>query len=204
MDSQHSGVVGDVRFRGLPGVSSGGSERLQRNAHGREYFQSGRRGVWRMRLAGRISRHDSFDWTNSCGTHHHLPHSANVSARPARRMRGSRAAAIVDGCGALARHGNKLLMNITALAGGVGASKLLRGLARAGASSELTVIVNTGDDIVLHGLRISPDLDIVAYTLAGVVNPTNGWGLRGGTFADLERLRVLGREACLLPGDRDR
>jgi len=94
-------------------------------------------------------------------------------------------------------------MKITALAGGVGASKLLRGLARAGASSELTVIVNTGDDIVLHGLRISPDLDIVAYTLAGVVNPKNGWGFRGDTFAALERLRALGREAWFHLGDRD-
>jgi len=94
-------------------------------------------------------------------------------------------------------------MKITALAGGVGASKLLRGLARAGASSELTVIVNTGDDIVLHGLRISPDLDIVAYTLAGVVNPKTGWGLRGDTFAALERLRALGREAWFHLGDRD-
>src|SRR5260370_35241303 len=105
-----------------------------------------------MRLAGRILHDDWFDWTNSWGTHHHLPHSANVSARPARRMRGSRAAAIVDGCGALARHGNKLLMKITALAGGVGASKLLRGLARAGASPEPTVIVTTGASMAVHGI----------------------------------------------------
>ncbi|HYL10280.1 MAG TPA: 2-phospho-L-lactate transferase [Candidatus Acidoferrales bacterium] len=94
-------------------------------------------------------------------------------------------------------------MKITALAGGVGASKLLRGLARAGIERDLTVIVNTGDDIVLHGLRISPDLDIVTYTLAGVVNSTTGWGFRGDTFAALERLRALGREAWFHLGDRD-
>ena len=94
-------------------------------------------------------------------------------------------------------------MKITALAGGVGASKLLHGLARAGASEELTVIVNTGDDIVIHGLRISPDLDIVTYTLAGVVNPKTGWGFRGDTFAALERLRAFGRPAWFNLGDRD-
>jgi LPPG:FO 2-phospho-L-lactate transferase len=94
-------------------------------------------------------------------------------------------------------------MKITALAGGVGASKLLRGLARAGVERDLTVIVNTGDDIVLHGLRISPDLDIVTYTLAGVVNSKTGWGFRGDTFAALERLRALGREAWFHLGDRD-
>jgi len=59
---------------------------------------------------------------------------------------------------------------ITALAGGVGASKLLLGLHDAMDPRDLTVIVNTGDDITLHGLRISPDLDIVTYTLAGIVD----------------------------------
>lgn len=94
-------------------------------------------------------------------------------------------------------------MKITALAGGVGASKLLRGLALAGESSGLTVIVNTGDDIVLHGLRISPDLDIVTYTLAGRANAKTGWGLRGDTFGALEELRAFGREAWFRLGDHD-
>ena len=59
-------------------------------------------------------------------------------------------------------------MKIAALAGGVGASKLLLGLNRAMDPLQLTIIVNTGDDVVLHGLAISPDIDIVTYTLAGI------------------------------------
>lgn len=94
-------------------------------------------------------------------------------------------------------------MKVTALAGGVGASKLLLGLAEVGDPRELTVIVNTGDDIVLHGLFISPDLDIVTYTLAGIVNPKTGWGYHGESFALLERLGVFGRETWFHLGDRD-
>jgi LPPG:FO 2-phospho-L-lactate transferase len=94
-------------------------------------------------------------------------------------------------------------MNITALAGGIGASKLLSGLVKVMDPRDLTIIVNTGDDIVLHGLRISPDLDIVTYTLAGVVNPKTGWGFRNETFVVLKRLRELGREDWFHLGDRD-
>ena len=65
-------------------------------------------------------------------------------------------------------------MEIFALAGGVGASKLLVGLAHATAPENLTIVVNTGDDLEMHGLTICPDLDIVTYTLAGVVNPATG------------------------------
>jgi len=93
-------------------------------------------------------------------------------------------------------------LKITALAGGVGASKLLLGLYHEMDSSLLTVIVNTGDDIVLHGLKISPDLDIVTYTLAGVVG-VRGWGLRGEMFRALEHLRAFGRETWFNLGDRD-
>jgi LPPG:FO 2-phospho-L-lactate transferase len=92
---------------------------------------------------------------------------------------------------------------VTALAGGIGASKLLLGLYEAMDPHDLTVIVNTGDDIVLHGLKISPDLDIVSYTLAGVVNPATGWGMRGETFHFLKRLAVFGRETWFNLGDRD-
>jgi len=67
----------------------------------------------------------------------------------------------------------------------------------------LTIIVNTGDDIELHGLKISPDLDIVTYTLAGVVDPAKGWGLRGETFYALKRLAVYGRANWFNLGDRD-
>jgi len=94
-------------------------------------------------------------------------------------------------------------LRITALAGGVGASKLLLGLYQVTDPGQLTIIVNTGDDIVLHGLRISPDLDIVTYTLAGIVDPAKGWGYRGETFHALKRLAVYGRENWFNLGDRD-
>src|SRR5258707_9255411 len=92
---------------------------------------------------------------------------------------------------------------ITALAGGVGASKLLLGLHDVIDPRDLTVIVNTGDDIVLHGLKISPDLDIVTYTLAGIVDDAKGWGLREETFHALECLAVFGRSNWFNLGDRD-
>src|SRR6267143_4525976 len=92
---------------------------------------------------------------------------------------------------------------ITALAGGVGASKLLLGLYDVMDPRELTIIVNTGDDIVLHGLKISPDLDIVTYTLAGIVDPKKGWGLRAETFHALQHLAAYGRPSWFNLGDRD-
>jgi len=94
-------------------------------------------------------------------------------------------------------------MDIVALAGGIGASKLLLGLNRVMDPRELTVVVNTGDDIVLHGLSISPDLDIVTYTLAGLVNPETGWGFRDETFRALEQLAVYGGPKWFHLGDRD-
>ena len=93
--------------------------------------------------------------------------------------------------------------NITALAGGVGASKLLLGLYDVIDPRDLTVIVNTGDDITLHGLKISPDLDIVTYTLAGIVDDAKGWGYRGETFHALKRLAAFGRINWFNLGDRD-
>jgi len=92
---------------------------------------------------------------------------------------------------------------ITALAGGVGASKLLLGLYEVMDPRALTIVVNTGDDISLHGLKISPDLDIVTYTLAGIVDPTKGWGFRGETFHALKRLAAFGRANWFNLGDRD-
>ena len=94
-------------------------------------------------------------------------------------------------------------LKITALAGGVGASKLLLGLCQTMDPRLLTIIVNTGDDIVLHGLKISPDLDIVTYTLAGIVDPAKGWGFRGDTFHALKRLAGFGRANWFNLGDRD-
>jgi LPPG:FO 2-phospho-L-lactate transferase len=92
---------------------------------------------------------------------------------------------------------------ITALAGGVGASKLLQGFYEVMNPTQLTIIVNTGDDIVLHGLKISPDLDIVTYTLAGIVDPKKGWGLRSETFHALKHLAAYGRPSWFNLGDRD-
>src|SRR2546426_5564871 len=94
-------------------------------------------------------------------------------------------------------------LKITSLAGGVGASKLLLGLYEVMDPRLLTIIVNTGDDIVLHGLKISPDLDIVTYTLAGVVDSKKGWGLRAETFHALKHLAGYGRPNWFNLGDRD-
>jgi LPPG:FO 2-phospho-L-lactate transferase len=92
---------------------------------------------------------------------------------------------------------------ITALAGGVGAAKFLTGLAKLVKEEDLNIIVNTGDDIELHGLYISPDLDIVTYTLAGIVDEEKGWGIKGDTFRCLEALGKLGQETWFALGDRD-
>ena len=92
---------------------------------------------------------------------------------------------------------------ITALAGGVGAARFLTGLVRLVKGEDLSVIVNTGDDIELFGLHISPDVDIVTYTLAGVVDEEKGWGIKCDTFCCLEALRKLGCEAWFNLGDKD-
>jgi len=92
---------------------------------------------------------------------------------------------------------------ITALAGGVGAARFLTGLVKLVNEKDLSIIVNTGDDIELFGLHISPDIDIVAYTLAGIADEEKGWGIRGDTFQCIEALRTLGQEAWFALGDRD-
>ncbi len=93
---------------------------------------------------------------------------------------------------------------ITALAGGVGASKFLEGLSQVSPPEETSIIVNTGDDIEIFGLYIAPDLDIVTYTLAGVVNRETGWGLAGDTFNCLEGLIGYSQtERWFNLGDRD-
>ena len=92
-------------------------------------------------------------------------------------------------------------MNITLLTGGVGGSKLGLGFHHIGC--ELTAIVNTGDDVVVHGLHVSPDPDILIYTLADVVNAANGWGIRDDTFHVAEQLTHYGRDTWFQLGDRD-
>jgi LPPG:FO 2-phospho-L-lactate transferase len=92
---------------------------------------------------------------------------------------------------------------IVALAGGVGAARLLRGLVRTVPPERVTAIVNTGDDREFYGVHVSPDLDIVTYTLAGCVDPARGYGIEGDTFAVIEALGRLGRETWFRLGDRD-
>lgn len=94
-------------------------------------------------------------------------------------------------------------MTITILAGGVGGSKLVEGFAHAIDPAQLTIVGNIGDDLERHGLRIQPDLDIVTYTLAGIVNADTGWGIRGDTFETLAALGKLGEETWFRLGDRD-
>lgn len=92
---------------------------------------------------------------------------------------------------------------ITALAGGVGAARFLTGLVKLVNEKDLSIIVNTGDDIEMFGLHISPDIDIVTYTLAGIVDEEKGWGIKGDTFHCLETLKRLNCEVWFNLGDRD-
>ncbi len=93
-------------------------------------------------------------------------------------------------------------MNILAFAGGVGGAKLADGLQRV-VGENLSVVVNTGYDFELHGLRISPDLDTVMYTLAGIANRETGWGIAGDTFNNLDMISHYGGEDWFRLGDRD-
>jgi LPPG:FO 2-phospho-L-lactate transferase len=92
---------------------------------------------------------------------------------------------------------------IAVLAGGVGAARLLAGLVRVVPPADVTAIVNTGDDLVLHGLAISPDIDTVVYTVAGAIDPERGWGLRDETWHAMEALGRYGGATWFGLGDRD-
>jgi len=92
---------------------------------------------------------------------------------------------------------------IVTLAGGVGAARFLKGLRLVKPPRELIAIVNTGDDTVLHGLHISPDLDTVMYSLAGADNPETGWGLAGETWQAMAALERLGGPTWFSLGDKD-
>ncbi len=94
-------------------------------------------------------------------------------------------------------------MKIVALAGGVGGAKLAHGLAQILKPEELTIIVNTGDDFEHYGLYISPDLDTVCYTLAGLANPETGWGRVNETWQVIENAKRLGGPAWFNLGDQD-
>jgi LPPG:FO 2-phospho-L-lactate transferase len=94
-------------------------------------------------------------------------------------------------------------MKIVALAGGVGGAKLAHGLAKILPPEDLTVIVNTGDDFEHYGLYISPDLDTVCYTLAGLANPVTGWGRVGESWTVIENAKKLGGPDWFNLGDQD-
>ncbi|MFP6639477.1 MAG: 2-phospho-L-lactate transferase [Myxococcota bacterium] len=92
---------------------------------------------------------------------------------------------------------------VVALCGGVGAARFLRGLVRVMPAAEVTAIVNTGDDREFYGVHVAPDLDIVTYSLAGIVDEDQGYGLEGDTFALVDSLAKLGHETWVRLGDRD-
>ncbi len=92
---------------------------------------------------------------------------------------------------------------IVALCGGVGAARFLSGLVHVAPPEEVVAIVNTGDDRTFYGVHVAPDLDIVTYTLAGLVNRQLGYGLKGDTYGIVDRLAELGHETWFRLGDRD-
>ncbi len=94
-------------------------------------------------------------------------------------------------------------IKIVALAGGVGGAKLVYGLSQVLSPDRLSIVGNVADDFQLYGLHISPDLDTVMYTLAGVANPATGWGLAGDTGQMLDMLTRYGEDAWFRLGDRD-
>ncbi len=95
-------------------------------------------------------------------------------------------------------------MRIVALAGGIGGARFLRGVRAAAPDAELTVVVNTGDDLTLYGLRICPDLDTVMYTLGGGIDEERGWGRREETFHAREELAAYDVPTAWFGlGDRD-
>ena len=92
---------------------------------------------------------------------------------------------------------------IVVLAGGVGAARFLQGMVQIVPQEEIVVIANTGDDHEFYGLHVSPDIDIVMYTLAGLIDEKNGWGIRGDTYATMQQLTRYGYEDWFTLGDRD-
>ncbi len=92
---------------------------------------------------------------------------------------------------------------IVVLAGGVGAARFLQGVVQVVPQERITAIVNTGDDRDFYGLHVSPDLDIVMYTLAGIVEETHGWGFHNDTYNTMQQLTRYGNEDWFKLGDRD-
>ena len=97
----------------------------------------------------------------------------------------------------------RVFQSVTCLAGGVGAARFLAGLTRVYPPEKITVVVNTGDDLEYLGASISPDLDIVTYTLAGIVDPEKGWGIKDDTYNCMDQLDRYSAETWFRIGDRD-
>lgn len=95
------------------------------------------------------------------------------------------------------------IARVLLLVGGVGGAKLAHGLAQVLPPGALTAVVNTGDDFWHYGLRVCPDMDTVMYTLGGVVDPANGWGVREDTAHMLDALRRYGEQPWFRLGDQD-
>lgn len=93
--------------------------------------------------------------------------------------------------------------DVVVLAGGVGAARFLEGVVQVVDPSRVTAIVNTGDDTEFYGLTVSPDVDIVLFTLSGIVERAQGWGIADDTYNTLDMLEKLGRDRWFLLGDRD-
>jgi len=92
---------------------------------------------------------------------------------------------------------------LVVLTGGTGGAKLIEGLAAEIDPAELTIVCNTGDDAIFHGLHVSPDIDTITYTLAGLIDTAKGWGITDDTFVVLEQLRRFGNDAWFNLGDKD-
>ncbi len=92
---------------------------------------------------------------------------------------------------------------VVVLTGGTGGAKLIEGLASVMDPAQLTIICNTGDDGIFHGLHVSPDIDTITYTLAGLIDGEKGWGVRNDSFTVLEQLRQLGNDTWFNLGDKD-
>ena len=92
---------------------------------------------------------------------------------------------------------------ITLLAGGTGAARFLRGLVRVIPADQLSIIVNTGDDLTWWGLHVSPDLDTITYCLADMLDPSRGWGITDDTFVCLHQMKQFGEPSWFQVGDRD-
>jgi LPPG:FO 2-phospho-L-lactate transferase len=92
---------------------------------------------------------------------------------------------------------------IAALTGGTGGAKLIEGLASVLDPAELTIICNTGDDAIFHGLYVAPDIDTIMYALAGLIDAERGWGIGGESFVVLQQLEKLGEQTWFNLGDKD-